>query len=151
MRLRIPKSPEEIRAKKAARQKRWRENAKRRAAVDANVQHAMGLGDGTPPPPVPQMTQDDLAKLMHDRILKIVDSMDDERLLNKDYAASINLGLKARTILDAREKTKAKTGTAELAFAIIRMLGGQEPVKQIEDGMTIEGNFEELDEKDDDE
>jgi hypothetical protein len=144
-RLRLPKSPEQLRAKKAARQKRWRDNKKRREAVAANMEHAMGLGDGKAPPPLPAMSQDDLAKLMHDRMLAIVAGMDDDRLLNKEYAPSINLGLKARGILDAREKAKAKTGTAELAFAIIRMLGGQAPVAQLDDGRTIEGDFEEVD------
>jgi hypothetical protein len=145
-RLRLPKSPDTVRAHKAARQKRWRDGKRRREAVAANMEHAMGLGDGTPPPPLPPMSQDDLAKLMHDRMLAIVAGMDDERLLNKDYAPSINLGLKARGILDAREKAKSKTGTAELAFAIIAMLSGQQPTLVIDDGRTIEGDFEEVEE-----
>lgn len=57
----------------------------------------------------------------------------------------INAGLKAQAILDQREKQKTKQQSAELAFAIIQMLsGGATQAPQLEDGLTLEGEYEDI-------
>lgn len=87
----------------------------------------------------------DFAIVVRDRALSMMDS-EELALDNKDLVPGINAGLKAQSIIDSREKQKAKHGSAELAFAIIQMLSGRSPdVPQLEDGNTIEGEFEEVD------
>jgi len=150
--MRIPKSPDEVRKSKAARQKRWRDGVARREAavaaregVAAAVDHAMGLdAPGAPAPKIPSMSSGDLAQLMRDRIHTIVSEMDDADLLNKDFAPSLALGLKAQSTIDAREKLKAKQGMAELGRALLGMLSGQTYIA-IDDGNTIEGVAVEVD------
>lgn len=67
-------------------------------------------------------------------------------LTDAKLVPGINAGLKAQSILDQREKQKTKQQSAELAFAIIQMLSGSAPEpKQLEDGMTIEGEYAEVD------
>ena len=88
----------------------------------------------------------DFAILIRD---KAYDSVETGRLSleNKDLVPGINAGLKAQGIIDGREKQKSKQANAELAFAIIAMLGGGNPEPlQIEDGKTVEGEFSEVEE-----
>lgn len=145
-RLRVPRSPEERRALKAARQKRWRDNARAKQQVAAVVDHAAGVASAPDAVLPKNLSKSDLATLMRDRIVAIVAEMPDDALLNKDFAPTLNLGLKAQAQLDSREKAKSKKGTAELAFAIIAMLNGAPPPAQLEDGRTIEGTAVEVDE-----
>ena len=66
-------------------------------------------------------------------------------LRNKDAVPGISAGLKAQSILDTREKTKSKTQTAELAFAILAMLTGHAPPQlALDDGNVIEGEAYEI-------
>lgn len=144
-RLTIPASAKDSRAKKAARQARWRANAKRKAEAAAIVDHVMGVGEGEAPPR-PDIPPGDLALLLRDRFHKVINGLTDEQLLSKDFAPALALGLKSQTVLDAREKHKAKTGqTLELLAGLRGILTGAigpAPL-QIEDGTTIEGEFEE--------
>jgi len=147
VRLRVPPSPDERRAKKAARQARWRANKAIKDAVAANIEHSMGLDD-RPPPALPAMPQADLANLLRDRYHKIIDGLSDEDLMDKDLAPSLTLALKTQKVLDDREKVKSKTGTAEIGRMLIAMMEGRmaPPPKQIEDGMTVEGTAVVIDE-----
>ncbi len=99
-----------------------------------------------PPPERPKGTpKRDFAIVIRDKALAQVDNglLD---LTDKDTVPGINAGLKAQSILDQREKQKTKQQSAELAFAIIEMLGGRAPAPlQIEDGLTIDGDYEEVD------
>jgi hypothetical protein len=71
-------------------------------------------------------------------------------ILDKDLQPALNTALGAQKIEDAREKVKSKQGSAELAFAIIGMIAGKSlPVLELEDGLTIEGEFHDDDEDDD--
>jgi hypothetical protein len=93
----------------------------------------------------------DFAARVRDRAAELFDT-EKLDLTDKDHAPGINAGLKAQAILDAREKAKAKQGSAELAFAIIAMLTGNAatpmptgPLRlELEDGDTIEGEAVEL-------
>lgn len=81
---------------------------------------------------------------------RAADMFDNEQLdlSNKDHVPGISAGLKAQSLLDGREKAKARQGTAELAFAIIAMLTGAQPAAlEIEDGLTIEGDAVEVDDE----
>lgn len=78
------------------------------------------------------------------------DLMEEGKLdpLNKEHAPGISAGLKAQSLLDGREKQKSKQANAELAFAIIQMLqGGAQPLL-LDDGNTIEGEYEVVDGED---
>lgn len=144
-RLTIPDSAKDARAKKAARQARWRANAKRKSDAAAIVDHVMGVSDGEAPPR-PDIPPGDLALLLRDRFHKVINGLTDDQLLSKDFAPALALGLKAQTTLDAREKHKAKTGqTLELLAGLRAILTGSiaPAPAQLEDGMTIEGEFEE--------
>lgn len=147
-RLRIPKSPEEQRRAKAARQKRWRDKKARSAAVDAVVDHSLGLDEpGSPAPQLPSgLYGDDLATLIQSRLITVVGGLTDAGLLNKDYAPSLSVGLKAQALIDRRVQAKSKQGDVELAKAIIEMLRGGAPTPRLlNDGNTIEGSFDEVD------
>jgi len=99
------------------------------------------------PPPEREkgMPKRDFAVLIRD---KAYEEVEKGRLTldNKNLVPGINAGLKAQGIIDGREKVKSKQANAELAFAIIAMLGGGQPAPlQIEDGNTIDGEYEDLD------
>jgi hypothetical protein len=95
---------------------------------------------------MPDLPQKDLAKVMRDRFHAIIDGMSDGDLMDKDFAPSLTLALKAQKVLDDREKVKAKQGTPELGWSILKMLAGRAtpPPRQIEDGNTIEGTAVEV-------
>lgn len=101
------------------------------------------------PPPTREKgtSKSDFAIIIRDKAVAAVKDKDPESLLTlgKEYSPFINSGLKAQAILDSREKQKTKQQSAELAYAIISMLGGGRPPMQIEDGLTIEGEYEEVD------
>ncbi|MSP56412.1 MAG: hypothetical protein EXR69_12535 [Myxococcales bacterium] len=118
-----------------------RERRKQEQAVKEVVDFTFGKG---PRPTTPLPATLDLATVLRNRYLEIVGQMSDEDLLNKDFASAVSLGLKAQGQIDAREKAKAKQGTAEQAFAIIAMLRGDLPPKMLDDGLTVEGAFEEI-------
>jgi hypothetical protein len=141
-RSRLPRSPEEQKAMKAARQARWRAKSKVRKAVDVSV----GLVPGTTKP-LPPMAKGDLAALVRERMLKVITEMPDEMLLNKDYAPMLQVALKAEAQIEARATRKANQGfQADVAFAIISMLSGQAParVEMLDDGLTIVGEATEI-------
>lgn len=99
------------------------------------------------PPPVkpPNTSKRDFAIIIRDKAMEQLEKGELD-LSSKDTVPGINAGLKAQALLDQREKQKSKQQNAELAFAIIAMLGGTQPaVPMIEDGLTIEGDYEELD------
>lgn len=144
-RLTIPESAERARLKRNARQKRWRDGARRRAQAAAIVDHVMNL-DGTdaPAPPRPDLPPGDLALLLRDRFHKVINGLTDEELLNKDFAPALALGLKAQGTLDAREKVKAKGGKSlELVAALFGLLNPATP-PMVSDGLTIEGEAYEV-------
>jgi hypothetical protein len=101
----------------------------------------MGVG---PPADLPVLAPTDLAKLLRDRFHVIINAMDDSELLDKDFAPSLTLGLKAQSALDSREKVKAQSGTAELGRAILEMLAGRVAPLALDDGLTIEGEATEV-------
>ena len=82
----------------------------------------------------------DFAVLVRDKAIEQFEN-GEITLADKDYVPGINAGLKAQALIDGREKVKSKQANAQLAFAIIQMLQGGETL-QIEDGLTIEGDFE---------
>lgn len=96
-----------------------------------------------PPPERPKgSSKRDFAIVIRDKALKMIDD-GSLALDHKDLVPGINAGLKAQAILDQREKAKSKQQSAELAFAIIQMLGGQgAQTLRLDDGMTIEGEYE---------
>jgi len=86
----------------------------------------------------------DFAVIIRDKAIEQVQSGELD-LTDKDQVAGINAGLKAQAILDKREVFKAKAGTAELAWALLGIFGQQTPPPaQLDDGMTVEGTFEEV-------
>lgn len=107
------------------------------------LRHKSHYKDTSKPPP--RTRKRDFAILVRD---KAFDEFEAGRLDlgDKDVVPGINAGLKAQSIIDGREKARSKQGNAELAFAIIQMLGGgQAPVPQLDDGLTIEGEYSEVD------
>jgi hypothetical protein len=145
--MRIPKSAEEKRATKAARQARWRANAAKREALQQHIDYSAGAGP-KPTRPMPKISGADLTTAYRDRMKALIDQMDDEQLLDKDVQAAIANALKAQNALDAREKAKAKTGqTLELLAGLrLILLGGvpaPEPL-QLDDGQVIEGEAVEV-------
>jgi len=92
----------------------------------------------------------DAATIIKKRILDALDNSpcyEGEGILNKDVQPALRTALAAQKTEDERERAKTQKGTAELAFAIIAMITGSAPqdVPLIDDGMTFEGDFEELD------
>lgn len=146
----VPKSPAEKRAMKAANQRRWRANAKKRREeedAEANLEYAMGMRARPPKRPMPTVKRRDLAELVAAIAVEGVESgaLD---LSNKDHVPGITAGLKAQAILDSREKLKAKTGqTLELLAGLRAILSGEfaPPPRQLEDGLTVEGEYEPVD------
>lgn len=86
----------------------------------------------------------DLAIVIRDRTLEAIE---DGRLdiADSDTWKNVAPGLKAQDILDKRER---QTDMTKIMLAFARMIGGGESpppeVAQIEDGLTIEGDYEEL-------
>jgi hypothetical protein len=138
--VRLPKSPDEQRAAKAARQKRWRDRKAQKEAVARAVDGSMGLG---PPAPLPDMPEKDLAALVRDRVHSMVQDMPDARLWDKDLMPTLNTGLKAEAIIDKRKALAAKTGVdaMQLYAGLMQMLHGTPVPKQLEDGNTVEGVY----------
>lgn len=135
------KSPEEKRATEAARKARYRA---RKRAQEQQVEYAdrvLGFEPGAAGQRPPGMSETDVAKLLRDRYHSIIDGMDDVDLMQKDFAPGFNVALKAQAILDKREERKAHVGGAELAFALIALVEGRPVPKQLEDGVTVEGEY----------
>jgi hypothetical protein len=65
-------------------------------------------------------------------------------LTDKDHAPGISAGLKAQALIDKREAGQKKQTQAEAFVALLSALRGEDPVALIEDGLTIEGTFEDL-------
>ena len=86
----------------------------------------------------------DFAILIRDRAYDGVES-GELGLNNPKLVPGVNAGLKAQAILDGRDRVKTKQQSADLAFAILRMLGGNTEPLAIEDGMTIDGDYEVVD------
>lgn len=87
----------------------------------------------------------DVAVMVQERVADMLET-EELDLRNKDHVAGIGAGLKAQGLLDSRERAKAKTGqTLELLAGIRALLTGDLPPKQIEDGLTIEGEAVEVD------
>jgi len=140
--IRLPKSPEERRAAKAARQKRWRDRAKAKQQIDHQVNRALGQPAQTKIVP---LSKTDAAAYVKDALMGALAGRSGELLLDKDIQPAIANLLRAEGQIEAREKAKAKSGDAEFAMALFRFITGQAPrTPQIEDGMTIEGEAVEL-------
>lgn len=139
----LPKSPEERRKAKAARQARWRERAKQRAQVATAVNASLGVAPGSTD--LPDMPKADLAALIREKAIAAIAGMDDETLMSKDVQPFLANALRAEGQIEARQKNQ-KGASAELAWAILKMLAGGEsqPVAALEDGRTIEGTFTEV-------
>lgn len=97
-----------------------------------------------PPEKVAGRSNRDFAIIIRDKALDQVDR-GTLKLEDKSTVPGINAGLRAQAILDQREVRKTQQQSAELAYAIIRMLGGGgEPPAQLGDGRTIEGEYEDV-------
>lgn len=67
-------------------------------------------------------------------------------LVVKDTVPGVTAGLKAQAILDRRDEKKSKAGLADLAWALLGLLKSETaPPLRLEDGNTIEGEFDEAD------
>ena len=86
----------------------------------------------------------DFAVIVRDKAITQFESGELD-LRDKDLAPGITAGLKAQAILHKREVTRAKSGTAELAWALLGIFGQQTPLLQLDDGLTIEGETVEVD------
>lgn len=133
---------------KAARQKRYRDNLKARQlreTATGHIEHALGVSETKPRRPMPTVKRRDLAELVAQIAYDGVESGELD-LTNKDHVPGITAGLKAQAILDSREKLKAKTGqTLELLAGLRAILSGDiAPPRQLEDGNTVEGEYEEV-------
>jgi hypothetical protein len=104
-------------------------------------------------PDAPKPTSRDLAVIMRDKVAEAVEDMEPEALLymGKDLAPMVGKGLQAQAILDKREATNKKLGIAAGALSLQAWLAGlrEAPVPadlaELDDGNTVEGDFEELD------
>lgn len=147
--MRLPKSPEQKRADKAARQARWRANKAKNDAINAHIDNSMGVGP-EPKVPMPVVSDNDLATRIRDKTARFLDGVEDAEMLDKDVVSALKLGLSAQAILEARERAKAKAGMQlELAAGIAMLLSGNlpgyHPAAQLEDGNTFEGEAHEVD------
>lgn len=140
--MRLPKSPEEKRKTRAARQARYRARQKDKEVLTQHVEHSLGMDVPKPRRPLsPKVRSGDLATLVAQIAYEGVNSGDLD-LTNKDHVPGITAGLKAQAILDSREKLKAKTGqTLELLAGLRAILSGDLPPRQLEDGNTLEGEY----------
>ena len=142
---RLPDPPAKRRALKTARQNRWRHRVRTKKAVIEHIDYSVGVG-AEPVKPMPPIARKDLAELITQRGIELVELglLD---LTNKDHVAGISAALKAQSILDAREKVKAKTGQTLELYAALRAIldGAVAPAKQLDDGLTIAGEFEVMD------
>lgn len=123
----------------------------------------------TPPvdPAAPKATKRDLAILLRDKVADAVDALPDPKppvydddgklvtpgniaILDKDFAPALSMGLKAQGLLDKREATDKKLGLAAgyLGLQLLLQGLGEAPAKavMIEDGVTVEGEFEDVSE-----
>lgn len=88
----------------------------------------------------------DAAIIVKNKVLDALEAMEEGDILDKDLQPALNTALKAQAIEDKREAVKAKTTSADMARAILAALtGAGVPTPQLEDGKTIEGEFEEVD------
>lgn len=141
--MRTPsRSPSQLKAADAERARRYRARKRQREQEIAYADHVLGIKET---PGVTAPAKADVARVLRDRYLEVIHNLEDEELLNKNYAPGLNVALKAQDIIDKRDKAKTKKGNAELAFAIIAMLGGSPPPLQLDDGNTIEGEATEVD------
>ena len=98
-----------------------------------------------PPAERPKGTRKlDFAAIVRDKAAEQFESGELD-LSDKNLVPGITAGLKAQAIMDGREKMKSKQANAQLAFAIIQMLSGAVEPLQLDDGLTVEGEYEELD------
>lgn len=114
----------------ATRQKRYRERQKA-------AQSALDSGKLT-------NTTTDFATLVRDKAMRAVEAMPDELILDKGFSSGINTALKAQGLLDKREQARSKQQNAELAFAILALIGERPAPLQLEDGLTVEGTAVEV-------
>lgn len=106
----------------------------------------------------PAKTKRDAAIFIRDKMMEKLEALDAEPtedgkdnlvILHKDFQPAVNSMLKAQSLLDSREKAQKGGGSAELAFAILRMLRGESPEPlALDDGMTIDGEAVDLGETD---
>jgi hypothetical protein len=143
--MRLPKSPEQKRADAAERQRRSRARRQKQEALDAAIDYSVGLGP-KPKRPMPEVSNRDLAQRIVEKYARYLDTVGDDELADKEVVAALNLALKAQNVIEARDKFKAKTGMQlELAAGLAAILSGQLPVaqpRQLDDGNTIEGDYE---------
>ena len=117
---------ERKRALATARQARWRKEQKRKALI------AAGLPEGT------EVANVDLASII---AAKIANRLTDDELdfLDRDTQGLVRLGIASESLRLKAEAKKAEP-TAELAWAILRMLAGEgAAAAALDDGRTIEG------------
>lgn len=113
-------------------------------AVNADVVSRHAEHYAPPPERAKGTSKRDFAILIRDQAFNEVEN-GTLGLSDPKTVPGINAGLKAQAILDQREKQKSKQQSAELAFAIIQMLSGNAPqAPQLEDGLTIEGDYEDI-------
>lgn len=142
---RLPKSPEDKRATKAARQARWRANRARKDSINEAIDFSAGVGP-RPKTELPPISTEDLNVMVRDRMRAIVLGLDDDDMLNKDYAPGIALGLKAQVAIDNKAKVQSKNALVEVGRAWLEFLNsGGAPMKRLDDGKTIDGEFTEVD------
>ncbi len=108
-----------------------------------------------PAPGAPKATKRDIAIVLRDRALDAVERMPPEEqedgtyfdpLLNKHFAPGLGVALKAQALLDKREAVAAKVNLGAGLFALVERLdrlGAPAPL-QLEDGTTVEGEYEDV-------
>lgn len=98
----------------------------------------------------PKPTKRDLATMLRDKVAEAVEDLTPEALMymGKDLAPMVGKGLQAEAILDKREVNEKRLGIAAGALSLQAWLAGlgasTEPPKELDDGNTIEGEFEEV-------
>lgn len=93
-------------------------------------------------------TVKDFAVLVRDKAVEQFEA-DDLTLTDKDTVPGITAGLRAQGILDARARTQQKSGMAEIGRALLDLLSGRvsQPLA-LDDGLTIDGEAEEIEDDD---
>jgi hypothetical protein len=111
--------------------------------VSPEVVNGHGKHYAPPPERLKGTPKKDFAIVVRDKAYDQLEAGDLD-LADKDQVAGINAGLKAQALIDKREAIKAKVGTAELAWALLGMLTSPPELPQLEDGLTVEGTFQEV-------
>lgn len=138
--MRLPRTPEQIRASKAERQKRWRE----RKALQLEVAESLGVTvEQVPLPPVvrpSKVAAPDLKLIVRDMVALAIENDDIDILNNRDHQGAIKLGLTAQGLID---KQAAKQQQQNFWFGLASAIVGATP-ELLDDPMVIDGEAREV-------